>query len=481
MKTLLSRRHLLQSGGAALAVIPMVAQAAPAISPITESLSSYMSSAGARPLPADVAEKTKQHILDTFAAMISGATLPPGRFDLKFARQYGGGNCTVVASQILCGPMEAAMINALLAHSDETDDSHPGSESHPGSSVVPAAFATGEQFGGDGAAFLRAVALGYDIGPRFGAALGKIEYMVESHRSTHALSGLFGAVAAAGSMATLDARQMRWLLSYAAQQASGLASWQRDVDHIEKAFDFAGMSARNGVTAALLVKAGATGVDDVLAGNDNFFEAFKPLRDPSMVVDGLGTRYEVLNTSIKKWTVGSPIQAPLDALQSLMQAHRFTAEQVKTVTVRVAAGEATIVDNRAIPDICLQHMLAVMLVDGTASFASAHDVPRMQDPQVLRQRAKITLVHDDDLQKLMPARVAVVEVALNDGTNFSQRVASVKGTAQNPMSHDELVAKARDLMAPVLGDQRCTRLIDAIFGLEQVTSLSQLRPLLQKA
>jgi 2-methylcitrate dehydratase PrpD len=481
MKTLLSRRLLLQSGGAALAVIPIAAQATPAISPIMETLSGYMSAAAARPLPAEVVEKTKQHILDTFAAMISGATLPPGRFDLEFARQYGGGGCTVVGSQILCGPMEAAMINALLAHSDETDDSHPGSESHPGSSVVPAAFAAGEQFGRDGTAFLRAVALGYDIGPRFGAALGKIEYMVESHRSTHALSGLFGASAAAGSIAALDARQMRWLLSYTAQQASGLASWQRDVDHIEKAFDFSGMAARNGVTAALLVKAGATGVDDVLAGNDNFFEAFKPLRDPSLVVDGLGTRYEVLNTSIKKWTVGSPIQAPLDALQSLMQAHHFTAGQVKTVTVRVAAGEATIVDNRAIPDICLQHMLAVMLVDGTASFASAHDVPRMKDPEILRQRAKITLVHDDDLQKLMPARVAVVEVALNDGTSFSQRVASVKGTAQNPMSHDELVAKARDLMAPVLGDVRCTRLIDTVFGLERVASLSQLRPLLQKA
>jgi 2-methylcitrate dehydratase PrpD len=481
MKTLLSRRHLLQSGSAVLVSAPAAASAAPAISPVMETLSSYMSNAGARPLPADVAEKTKQHILDTFAAMISGATLPPGRFDLKFAAQYGRGDCTVVASQLTRGPMEAAMINALLAHSDETDDSHAGSESHPGSAVVPAAFAAGEQFGCNGTAFLRAVALGYDIGPRFGAALGKIEYMVESHRSTHALSGLFGAAAAAGSVATLDARQMRWLLSYTAQQASGLASWQRDVDHIEKAFDFSGMAARNGVTAALLVKAGATGVDDVLAGNDNFFQAFAPLHDPSVVIDGLGTRYEVVNTNIKKWTVGSPIQAPLDALQSLMQEHHFTADQVKAVTVRVAAGEAAIVDNRLMPDICLQYMLAVMLVDGTASFASAHDVARMQDPKVLKQRAKITLIHDNDLQKLMPARVAVVEVALNDGTSFSRRVASVKGTAQNPMSHDELVAKVRDLMVPALGDARCTRLIDTIFGLERVASLSELRPLLQKA
>ena len=89
----------------------------------------------------------------------------------------------------------------------------------------------------DGARFLRAIALGYDIGTRFTITLGKLEYMVASHRSTHALAGLFGSAAAAGCAASLNTEQMQWLLSYAAQQASGLASWQRDTDHIEKAFD----------------------------------------------------------------------------------------------------------------------------------------------------------------------------------------------------------------------------------------------------
>ena len=233
------------------------------------------------------------------------------------------------------------------------------------------------------------------------------------------------------------------------------------------------------MTAALLVQAGATGVDDILSGADNFFLAFPPLHDPAGVADGLGERYEVTNTSIKKWTVGSPIQAPLDALQSLMQKNRFIPEQVKTITVRVAAGEADIVDNRFLPDICLQHMLAVMLTDGTVTFHSAHDVARMRDPAVLRQRAKVMLVRDEALQRLMPARVAVVDVTLNDGRVLSERVATVKGTAQNPMNHDELVAKARDLIAPVLGSETCERLIERIFALETVSAVSQLRPLLQ--
>src|SRR5205809_2624383 len=389
----LSRRHLLKlaaalpvtAGVGELSRRPRPASAAPATSSLMSTLSTYMSEAASRTPPEEIVEKTKQVILDTVAAMISGAELPPGKFAIQFARAHKGQKiATVAASNVVGGPIEAAMANGMLAHSDETDDTHSFSQSHPGCSVVPAALATGEQFGIDGTRFLRAVTLGYDIGPRVTATLGRLQYMVESHRSTHAISGTFGSAAAAGCAAGLNAKQMRWLLSYSAQQASGLASWQRDTDHIEKSFDFGGMPARNGVTAALLVQAGGTGVDDILSGADNFFQAFVPKNDSAMIVAALGERYEITRTNIKKWTVGAPIQAPLDALDNLLKQHRFGPDQVKQIVVRVAADEATIVDNREIPDICLQHLMAVMLVDKTVSFKSAHDNARMQDPAVLR-------------------------------------------------------------------------------------------------
>ena len=318
--------------------------------------------------------------------MISGAQLPPGRFDLKFARAYAGPTgCTIVASNLLAGPIEAAMINGLLAHSDETDDTHPRSNSHPGAPVVPAALATGEHFGVSGTRFLNAVALGYDIGTRFAMTLGKLEYMVASHRSTHGLCGNFGAAAAAGCAAGLNAQQMRWLLSYAAQDASGLASWGRDIDHIEKAFDFAGMGARNGVTAALLVQAGAHRRGRCAVGRRQFLSGLSAdERRRRSWSTGWAAAFEIALTDFKKWTVGSPIQAPLDAMVAIRQKTKFTPDQVKSVTVRVAADEATIVDNRFLPDICLQHMIAVMLLDGTVSFKSAHDVARMKDPAILK-------------------------------------------------------------------------------------------------
>jgi 2-methylcitrate dehydratase PrpD len=483
----MKRRDLLKTAGGAMAasLLPAKfawAQSKPVISQLMTTLSTYMAEAARRPLPDAVIEKTKHMILDTWAAAISGSELPPGKFAINFARTYGGEKVSTVAgSNVVCGPIEAALANGMLAHSDETDDTHPPSQSHPGCSVVPSALAMGEKWGIDGQRYLRAVALGYDIGPRFTATLGKLQYMADTHRSTHALSGTFGSAAAAGCAAGFNPQQMRWLLSYTAQLASGIATWQRDTDHIEKAFDFGGMAAKNGVTAAMLVEAGGTGVDDVLSGPDNFFLAFGPKNDPSMVVDKLGERYEITRTNIKKWTTGSPIQAPLDALEILIKKNNLDPEQVRRIVVRVATNEAKIVDNREIPDICLQHMMAVMLMDRTVTFKSAHDKPRMTDATIQKHRAKVQLVGDEALERFMPRRAGIVEVTTNDGKTVTERVDDVRGTAENPMSREEVIAKARDLIVPVLGAQTFDKLVARIFDLERLRSVRELRPLIQKA
>ncbi len=164
----------------------------------------------------------------------------------------------------------------------------------------------------------------------------------------------------------------------------------------------------------------------------------------------------------------------------MLKKHSFTADQVQQVVVRVAASEANTVNNREMPDICLQHMVAVMLLDKTASFASAHDKPRMKDPAVLRQRAKVELKADEELDKLHPARVSIVEVTLTDGTKLSERVEAVRGTAENPMTREEVVAKARELTTPMLGADKSAKLIQKILTLETVKDVRELRPLLQR-
>lgn len=469
--------------GEAIAV-PRTSQAksATSLSPVMEQLSTYMSEASGRTLPEEVIEKAKQHILDTFAAMISGSDLPPGHAALQFARTYGGKEIsTVVGSNLVCGPIEAALTNGTLAHSDETDDSHGPSHSHPGCAVIPAALAAGESLGISGAHFLRAVTLGYDVGPRFTIVLGGERFETESHWSTHSIATIFGAAAAAGCAANMNPQQMRWLLGYTAQQCSGLTAWRRDTEHIQKAFVFGGMTARSGVTSALLVQSGWTGVEDIFSGADNFFQAYDPEADPAGLIDKLGERYEITRTDIKKWTVGSPIQAVLDALVILQKRQAFDAAQVQQVTVHLAPLEAVTVNNREMADICVQHMVAVMLLDKTVTFRSAHDQPRMKDPAILKQRSKVQLAPDESLVKFLPTRAAKVDITLIDGTRLSEEVDAVRGTSKNPMTSEEVVAKARDLITPALGSAKCSALIEQVLHLESIKDVRELRPLLQKS
>ncbi len=481
----ISRRSLLRYAGGTLAAIALPRGAwafDQTAGPIITTLSEYMAAAATRVLPDEVMESAKLHLLDTLAAMISGIDLPPAVAAIRFARSNSGPPvATVVGTNITCGAIDAAMVNGMLAHSDETDDSHAPSQSHPGCATIPAALAAGEQFGIDGTRLLRAIALGYDVGTRVTLAFGGPRFQTDTHRDSHATAGVFCAAAAAASAAKLNSQQMRWVLDYTAQQTAGIAAWKRDLEHIEKSFVFAGMPARNGVTAALLVQSGWTGVNDILSGSDNFLMAFDPQAKPEVLIDHLGQRYEVVRTNIKKWSVGSPIQAPLDAMEALLKKHPFRPEQVKKVVVRSATQEAVIVDNRTMPDLCLQYMIAVMMVDGTASFRSAHDQKRMQDPAILRERAKVDLVPDQQLDQLLPKRVAIVEVTLTDGSQLTERVDAVRGTAENPMTQDEVVAKSRDLIAPTFGSATCNALIDKVLKLENVKNIRELRPLLQKA
>jgi len=199
------------------------------------------------------------------------------------------------------------------------------------------------------------------------------------------------------------------------------------------------------------------------------------------LVDKLGERYEITRTNIKKWTVGSPIQAPLDALAGFFKQRSFSADDVTKVVVRIASDEANTVSNRDMPDICMQHMVAIMLLDKTVTFRSVHDRARMKDPAVLRQRVKVEVVADPRIDARRPRREAIVELTLSDGSQLTEWVRDVRGTAENPMSRAEVVDKARDLIAPVLGADVCSKLIDKLLALETLRDVHELRPVLQRS
>jgi 2-methylcitrate dehydratase PrpD len=446
---------------------------------LTGRVARYMAAARTRSLPADVARETRHRILDTIAAMVSGARLKPGEAAIRFARAQGGvAEASVLTTGIRTSAITAALVNGMFGHADETDDFEPVTKAHPGCAVVPAALAVGERGDGSGQDLIRAVALGYDLCCRWLLALGP-GHVRATHRSAEGVSSTMGAVAAAASMAGLDEKGMRYALSYAVQQVSGVWSWERDLEHVEKAFDFSGMGARNGVTAALMAQLGFTGVEDVLEGEHNALEAHSREPRPEEMARDLGTRFYVTETAIKTFSVGYPIQAALDAFLSLRREHALTPASIDRITATLPEDGARIVDNRSMPDVNLQHLIAVALIDGDVSFDASHSYERMKDPQVLETKRRVDLVADRALMDPAAPRSARIEVRLRDGRSVSRFTRHAPGTKENPLDRAGVDAKARSLMEPVIGPRRTAAVIERVHALDAVPSVRSLVALLR--
>ena len=446
---------------------------------IMNRLSKYIVEAGGRSLPEAVSEKAKHHILDTISAMVSGSRLKPGDLAINFVRAQGGSpEAQIIGANFLSTAINAAMANGFMAHANETDDSHAPSLTHPGCAIVPAALAMAERENASGEAFLRAVVLGYDVSSRIGRVMGARLGRVQGH-STHAIGPLFGATAAAASIACLNPRQIRYALAYTGQQASGITSWTRDEEHVEKAFVFAGMGARNGVTSVLFVQQGFAGEDDIFSGDNNFLEIFCPGRNElAKWIDSLGSFYEISVTNIKKFCVGSPIQAPADAMTTLIEEYSLTADQVKRIDVHLPPEGAQVVNNRTMPDINCQYIMAIILLDGKLTFKAAHSYDRMSDPKVKEVQAHVNLIADPQFSEQERQRPGLVRVHLADGRTVEKLVPAVRGTADNPMARCEIEAKCQDLLQDVLGKDRANSLIGIIWAVDKLQSVRELRPLL---
>ncbi len=447
------------------------------ISEPMQAAADHLAGARDRELPEDVSAKTCQHILDTVAAMVTGARLEPGRLGIAYVRSQGGvPEAQVIGTDLLTNATSAALANGISAHADETDDSHAPSFSHPGCAVVPAALAVAERHGRSGTDLVRAVAAGYDLGCRITPMLGMSGFAKHgASRSSHAMVSVWGAVAAAAALEDLTSEQVRWVLSYTAQQSSGVTTWLRDERHVEKAFVFGGMGSRNGVAAATMVAAGFDGVGDVFTGHPNYLDALSSDADLDLLSDGLGERYEVIRTNIKKYAVGSPAQAAIQATEDLIASEGLTADQVERMEVYLPADLAEIVDGRRMPDINCQYLVAGTLLDGGFSFGMAHDDARMRSEDIRALMERIDLLPDETTRGSRQGRVIVQRP---DGSRCERFVEAVEGTAENPMPPEAVVAKCRDLLDPILGASDAQRLITLLLEPERIEDVRDLRPLL---
>jgi 2-methylcitrate dehydratase PrpD len=187
-----------------------------------------------------------------------------------------------------------------------------------------------------------------------------------------------------------------------------------DDDHIEKAFDYAGMPARNGVTAALLIKSGFTGNRDVLEGDQGIIKTYAPC-DPKKLLAQLGQRFTITSCLVKKYPVGSPMMETVDATLALLSKQPIRAEDVERITVRIPASGARTVNDRHMPDVNVQYMVSAILIDGKLTFESAHDYERFKNPHVLAMKEKVQLIGDEEMERSGKRFQGLVEITLKDG------------------------------------------------------------------
>ena len=199
------------------------------------------------------------------------------------------------------------------------------------------------------------------------------------------------------------------------------------MDHIEKAFDFAGMPALSGVTSAMMVEAGFTGVWDVFEGFNNLFDSYTVNHDWAALLNELGSRYEVMLTNIKRYCVGSPIQAPVDALLNIMREHWVGPDDLDRMVAVTANGENRLTGaEQSMPDINMRYLLAVSLLDGDWTFEAGHDVQRMTDPKVVDITNRIEVRADPSLITPESPRQGVIEFTTKDGRQFRNHVVVVR-------------------------------------------------------
>ena len=193
-----------------------------------------------------------------------------------------------------------------------------------------------------------------------------------------------------------------------------------------------------------------------------------------MLTEELGERFEIARTSIKKWCVATPAQAPLDALDTILKAEHLTADAIASVTATLGASGARVV-NGDMPNVNAAHLLALLAIDGELTFHSSHDAGRMRDPLVLAMRERVRLIPSEAIGL---DRDAVVEVSTRDGRMFMHHARHVRGTPENAMDANEVTEKAADLLTPVLG-KRTPQLIAALLRINTIADVRELRELLR--
>ncbi len=427
-------------------------------------------------IPDDVVASTKLRVLDVIGLSVAGGTTPFGASVKRAASLYPGPGSRLWGTQDTCSVLGAALINGALSQALEYDDTHNKSIVHMSSPSVAAAMALADDLSAGGRELITAVAISNEIACRAGSVAPSQFHKRGFHPS--ALFAPFGIACLGSSMLRLEADKIENALGIVGSFASGLVQcW---VDGTQSKFLHPGWAAQSGIVAAKLAGEGATGPAEVFEGRWGLFASHlqtdEPICDLERLTVDLGDRWDSRNASFKPFPAAHVIHPYISAILRLRSKHGLKPEQVARVVCPVApyivgiVCEPLVEKRRPLTDshgrVSLQYTLAEALVTGVLGRHS-YTERSLRDPTILSIADRIDYVEDSTLPGPEQFK-GIVRIELTDGTILEEIEENNRGSAENPMTEAEIVAKFRENTDGVLKTETIERVIEETLQLERL-------------
>jgi 2-methylcitrate dehydratase PrpD len=439
---------------------------------VMDALVDFVLELDAASLPPAVAEAAGRSLMDWLGTAIRGAKEPlAGALGAVIGAAGGEPQATIVGRGVRTSALLAALANGAQSHALDFDDTHLPSIVHGSAPVAPVVLALGEWRHASGADALAAFVAGFEVETRIGRVLGRM--LADRGWHVTGVLGHFGAAAAAGKLLGLDAGRLAHALGIAGTQAAGL---EQSFGTMSKPLH-PGKAAMNGLLSALLAREGFTGATAMLDGPHGLPATFLGVTDMSSAIEDLGKRWEIFENSAKAYAACHLTHATIDAARAIRARVAPAAEAVAGVrcdvhplVLKVANHTAPRTELEA--KFSVKFCAAMGLVRGKAGEGEFSQAS-LGDEAVRHVMARVTPEPDSSLD----VGAARMTVRLADGRVIEERVAAARGTADNPLTREELEAKFRRLAEVVLPADRVTRLTATLRGLGDLADVRDLAAL----
>jgi 2-methylcitrate dehydratase PrpD len=448
---------------------------------MTADLASYTAAIRLDRLPPELVTRARFLVLDLVGNIVRArhdAESTPALLAAARALGLAAGNSGVFGDGSRYTPAGAALLNGTLAHSLDFDDTHAAGSLHPGAPIIPAALAAGEMAGASGADVLAAIVAGYDVTCRVARALPAGDHYARGFHPT-ATCGAFGAAAAASRVFGLDPDGVQNALGIALSQSAGSMRYLVN-GAWTKRFQV-GWAAMAGLVAATLAREGFKGAADAIEGAHGFLSTYAPAPKPAGATDGLGEKFELMETAVKPYPSCRYGHAGIDAVLMLRRAHGLRAEEVEKITYGLSEAGMLLVgapaDKKANPENVVDgqfsgpFVLACALVTGAMNWDS---YGLLNDPTVRALMQKIHCEHDADIQAEFPRNMSGRISITTRGQVLTQKIIVPKGEPSNFLTEQELRDKFSGLVDAVLGPDRAAALASAVLAIDRTADVASL-------